>query len=72
MLVDADHFKSVNDKHGHHKGDEVWVLLARALESRTRESDRVFRWGGEEFVILLPLTNLEGAVSVAKSIRQSV
>ncbi len=72
MLVDADHFKAINDQHGHHKGDEVLISLARALESGIRDSDTVFRWGGEEFVILLPLTNLQGALHVAESLREIV
>ncbi|TPG58858.1 diguanylate cyclase [Ewingella americana] len=72
MLVDADHFKAINDAYGHHRGDEVLISLARALESCIRDSDRVFRWGGEEFVILLPLTNLQGALHVAESLRETV
>ena len=72
MLVDADHFKAINDQHGHHKGDEVLISLARALESGIRDSDTVFRWGGEEFVILLPLTNLQGALYVAETLREIV
>jgi len=72
MLVDADHFKAINDQYGHHKGDEVLISLARALESGIRESDTVFRWGGEEFVILLPLTNLQGALRVAEALRERV
>lgn len=72
MLVDADHFKAINDQHGHHKGDEALISLARALEAGVRDSDTVFRWGGEEFVILLPLTNLEGALHVAESLRKAV
>lgn len=72
MLVDADHFKAINDQHGHHKGDEVLISLARALESGIRDSDTVFRWGGEEFVILLPLTNLQGALHVAETLREIV
>ncbi len=72
MLVDADHFKAINDQHGHYKGDEVLVSLARALEAGVRDSDTVFRWGGEEFVILLPLTNLQGALHVAESLREGI
>ncbi|MDR3409701.1 MAG: sensor domain-containing diguanylate cyclase [Formivibrio sp.] len=72
LLVDADHFKDINDQYGHHKGDEVLISLARALESCVRESDSVFRWGGEEFAILLPQTNLEGALHVAQAVRETV
>ncbi len=72
MLVDADHFKAINDQHGHNKGDDALVMLARTLETGIRESDTVFRWGGEEFLILLPLTGLEGALHVAETLRTAV
>ncbi|WP_374343114.1 diguanylate cyclase [Azonexus sp.] len=72
MLLDADHFKSVNDRYGHDAGDEVLVLLARALEARVRETDTVCRWGGEEFIVLLPQTDLENAALLAESLRRSV
>ncbi|MFO6296414.1 GGDEF domain-containing protein [Rahnella selenatireducens] len=72
MLVDADHFKAINDRYGHNKGDDTLVMLARTLETGIRETDTVFRWGGEEFLILLPLTGLEGAMHVAESLRKIV
>lgn len=72
LLIDVDHFKDINDRCGHHKGDEVLLSLAKTLESRVRESDTVCRWGGEEFVILLPHTTLEGAMKVAESLRETV
>ncbi|OVZ97225.1 MULTISPECIES: sensor domain-containing diguanylate cyclase [Yersinia] len=72
ILLDVDHFKSINDQLGHHKGDEVLILLARTLESIIRECDIVFRWGGEEFAILLPLTDLNGALQLAESIRETI
>lgn len=72
MLVDADHFKTINDQYEHNKGDDALVMLARTLETGIRESDTVFRWGGEEFLILLPLTPLEGAMIVAEALRERV
>ncbi|MBB6115987.1 diguanylate cyclase [Rahnella rivi] len=72
MLVDADHFKTINDQYGHNKGDDALVMLARTLETGIRESDTVFRWGGEEFLILLPLTPLEGAMIAAEALRERV
>lgn len=72
LLIDVDHFKSINDRYGHHIGDEVLILLARTLSFRVRESDSVCRWGGEEFVILLPQTNLEGALLMAESLRDTI
>ncbi|CNE59673.1 diguanylate cyclase [Yersinia enterocolitica] len=72
ILLDVDHFKNINDQLGHHKGDEVLIFLARTLESIIRECDIVFRWGGEEFTILLPSTNLKGALQLAESIRETI
>lgn len=72
LLVDTDHFKSINDVFGHSKGDEVLISLSRMLEACSRKDDFVFRWGGEEFVILLPRTTLEAAMQVAETIRAEV
>lgn len=72
LLVDTDHFKNINDLFGHLKGDEVLIALSRTLEACGREEDLVFRWGGEEFVILLPRTSLETALLIAESIRSAV
>ncbi|MFN2070191.1 diguanylate cyclase, partial [Escherichia coli] len=60
------------DLYGHSKGDEVLCALARTLESCARKGDLVFRWGGEEFVLLLPRTPLDTALSLAETIRVSV
>ncbi|ASV55634.1 Serine phosphatase RsbU, regulator of sigma subunit [Lelliottia jeotgali] len=72
LLVDTDHFKSINDVFGHSKGDEVLISLSRMLEACSRKDDFVFRWGGEEFVILLPRTSLDAAMQVAETIRAEV
>ena len=72
LLVDTDHFKNINDLFGHLKGDEVLIALSRMLEACSRENDMVFRWGGEEFVILLPHTSLDTALQIAESIRAAV
>jgi diguanylate cyclase (GGDEF)-like protein len=69
LLVDADHFKRINDQFGHQKGDEVLIQLSRTLEQQTRKGDYVFRWGGEEFLLLLPQTSLDEALNVAENIR---
>ena len=53
-MLDLDHFKQVNDRHGHQAGDAVLVRFAQVVEAATRRSDRLFRTGGEEFVLLLP------------------
>lgn len=72
MLVDADHFKHINDQFGHQCGDEVLLELARTLEANSRSGDYVFRWGGEEFLLLLPHTRIDTALDVAEAIRLAV
>ena len=72
ILFDADHFKRVNDRHGHPGGDAVLRGLAERLTGTFREVDVVARIGGEEFVVLLPSTDLHGARAVADRLRQSV
>ena len=72
VLGDIDHFKKVNDTYGHQGGDEALRLLATILSTHTRKQDTVARWGGEEFIILLPGTDLAGAVSLAEKLRQII
>jgi diguanylate cyclase (GGDEF)-like protein len=72
LLVDADRFKDVNDAFGHAAGDVVLREVAHRLRERVRREDAVGRWGGEEFVIALPETTLDGAVAVAESLREAV
>ncbi len=69
FMVDLDHFKFVNDNHGHATGDEVIKLLAEILQSNTREGDLVGRYGGEEFCVVLPGQTIEIATTVAERIR---
>lgn len=71
-LVDLDHFKLVNDTHGHLAGDEVLRLTATILRNSTREEDVVARYGGEEFVILLMQQDTTGAVKVAEKVRRNI
>lgn len=68
IAVDVDHFKRVNDTHGHEAGDEVLRRLARTMQARMRTSDVVARLGGEEFVALLPDTDLAGARAIAQAL----
>lgn len=72
LILDVDHFKKINDQHGHQTGDRVLVEVARALEQAVRKSDLVARYGGEEFVVLLPETAAEGAREVGERCRQDV
>jgi two-component system, cell cycle response regulator len=71
-MFDIDHFKSVNDTHGHQAGDVVLQQLAEILESTAREIDKVGRYGGEEFIALLPGAGLDDAVTFAERTRQQV
>ncbi|MBA2922835.1 GGDEF domain-containing protein [Pseudomonas sp. P7] len=71
-MVDIDHFKHINDRYGHLAGDEVIRHCANHLTQRIRHSDSIGRYGGEEFLILLPSTNIEGALSVLDKLRTSL
>ena len=68
-LLDLDHFKRVNDTYGHSRGDEVLAAVATVLRSSLRESDFVGRYGGEEFLLLLPDTGRDQPVVVAEKVR---
>lgn len=72
IIADLDHFKRVNDQYGHIVGDGVLCEVARRIESLLRREDRAARWGGEEFLVLLPETDLEQAEIVAEKIRQAI
>jgi len=71
LMVDADHFKSINDQHGHLTGDAVLREIARIIQENVREIDIVGRFGGEEFCVVLPDTDQSGALVVAERIRKS-
>lgn len=69
MLIDLDHFKSINDTYGHQVGDEVLVCVAQIMKQHVRSQDLISRWGGEEFLIVMPNTNKQEAMALAESIR---
>ena len=71
-MVDVDHFKRFNDTHGHVFGDEVLVSLCRYFTAHLRPDDEAFRFGGEEFVILLPDTDAAGALRLAERLREGI
>jgi two-component system cell cycle response regulator len=72
LMCDIDHFKSINDRFGHNVGDEVIRQVAGLLPERIRRIDVAGRWGGEEFIMVLPSTGAEGAYVVAERIRSAV
>jgi diguanylate cyclase (GGDEF)-like protein len=72
LLLDIDHFKSINDRYGHQAGDAFLVMLAGILRKFSRQYDIVCRYGGEEFIIILPETDLVAALFVAEKMREQV
>lgn len=68
-LVDLDHFKAVNDAHGHAVGDGVLCAAAQRMQAALRDEDMLLRWGGEEFCVILPNTDQDGAKAVAEKLR---
>lgn len=72
FVLDLDKFKHVNDTHGHQAGDKVLIQLADILKNNTRKTDTVGRWGGEEFLVILPKTDADRARIMANNIRQLV
>lgn len=72
VMIDIDHFKAINDNHGHIVGDDVLRDVAQACREALRSTDCFARFGGEEFVALLHLTDSDGAVSVAETLRKTV
>jgi len=72
LMLDIDKFKSINDTYGHKVGDDVIIAFSQTLKKMTRKSDLLCRWGGEEFIVLLPNTNLDGAYTTATKIRQNI
>lgn len=71
-VIDIDDFKSINDNYGHIQGDNVLLTLSNLFKKNVRRSDMVFRWGGEEFIIILPNTDEKGAEIVLERIREKV
>jgi diguanylate cyclase (GGDEF)-like protein len=72
LMIDVDYFKSINDTYGHLSGDRVLRNLATSLRSRLRAQDMAGRWGGEEFLVVLPDTDAAGATILAGNLRAEV
>ena len=71
-MCDIDHFKAVNDTYGHNAGDAVLRHVATLAANTIRKDDVIYRWGGEEFIVLLNDTDIDGAVATAEKIRTAV
>jgi len=72
LMIDIDYFKKVNDEYGHHAGDLVLKEIARIIKDHIRKIDTAARWGGEEFIVLLPETKKEDALQAAKRILEGI
>ncbi|TBV05475.1 GGDEF domain-containing protein [Phytopseudomonas dryadis] len=72
LLMDLDHFKQINDRFGHQAGDQVLVNFVELLGQHSREEDRLFRFGGEEFLLLLPNTDMNGLRSAARHLQTQI
>jgi diguanylate cyclase (GGDEF)-like protein len=72
LMIDADHFKLINDTHGHQIGDDVLCKLASLLAGRLRGQDLLGRFGGEEFLVIAPDTDTEDALALAESLRKII
>jgi diguanylate cyclase len=72
VVLDIDHFKKVNDTYGHAKGDEILKIVATLVKSTIRETDKVFRYGGEEFVVWMPKMEQNTAIQAAEKIRKMI
>jgi diguanylate cyclase (GGDEF)-like protein len=72
IMIDVDNFKKLNDTYGHPKGDQVLANLGKILAGSLRAADLSFRYGGEEFAVILPETRLDGAFMVAETLREKI
>ena len=72
LLLDLDHFKSINDRYGHLAGDTCLIRISAVIQSRLRGADIVARFGGEEFIVLLPDTDEQGALIAAENLCRAV
>jgi len=72
VVLDIDHFKSINDNHGHQVGDEILVGIAEMIKTHLRSSDKAIRWGGEEFIIIYLETSHDEVMKLAEELRQKI
>ncbi|MCR8922616.1 diguanylate cyclase [Dasania sp. GY-MA-18] len=71
-IVDIDHFKKINDNYGHQTGDQILIAIAQTLNNSLRPNDRVYRWGGEEFIIALPETAIHEASAICQRLSSNI
>ncbi|WP_457561690.1 GGDEF domain-containing protein [Caminibacter pacificus] len=72
IMLDIDHFKQINDNYGHEKGDFVLKEVADIIRHNIRKNDYIFRWGGEEFIVLLKNTDIEGGMKVVEKLKEDI
>lgn len=72
IILDVDHFKKINDNHGHSVGDSVLKEFASILKQHIRSTDIIGRWGGEEFIIIAPETDAQGAIKLSEALRKVI
>src|SRR5690349_7368974 len=72
LMADIDHFKAINDRYGHAGGDRVLAAVGTVLRRCVREQDAVARWGGEEFLVMLPECDLNRAILIGERIREEI
>lgn len=72
IMFDIDFFKRINDSYGHDTGDRILQEITAVVKKELRDTDKIFRWGGEEFIILLPETSLKNTYNVAQKVRKSI
>jgi len=72
LILDIDNFKNINDTFGHQKGDNILVTISNILKNTSRTTDCCARWGGEEFIILLPNSDVNGAIIKAENLRSTI
>jgi diguanylate cyclase len=72
ILIDLDEFKNVNDQHGHAVGDEILIYVVEIISERLRDTDKLFRFGGEEFVVIADNTGISSISILAEQLRQAI